>query len=128
MYGYDIYKNTHSSFDGTIVGFIIALAASIIIYFIFMDRNKANSYTGFVKKLYDFLHFRVSLIEVFIKIAYICLAIYLTISSFAFIEYSFLSFILVITLGNLLLRIAFEGVFVIYNIYLNVVEINKKMK
>ena len=42
MYDYELYKSS-SVYNFKLIAFIIALAATIIIYFVFMDkRNKAS--------------------------------------------------------------------------------------
>ena len=58
-----ISASSSSSTSGSLIAFIVAIAASIVIYFVFMDKKEENKYTGFVKNLYDFLHFKINFIE-----------------------------------------------------------------
>ena len=66
--------------------------------------------------------------EVLLKVAYIILAIYITLSSFALISVSFIAFLAYLIIGNLILRLAFEFSLVILVICRNTTEINKKLK
>lgn len=127
MYDYELYKTTGNIYTFKLVAFIIALAATIIIYCVFMDkRNK--SYSNPLKKIYDYLHFNNFFMEPILKITYIFSSLYLTISAFGYIGTSFLFFLLLLIIGNIILRMVFEGLMIIYKIYLNLNEINKKTK
>jgi len=105
---------------------IIALAATIIIYFVFMD--KEESYTGIIKKIYDYLHFNTFLIDNILKFLYIFLSILLTILSLIYIRDTVLGGLSLLIFGNIILRIIFESIMVLYKIYINLRDINKKMK
>lgn len=131
MRGYDISTISASSNSTTsngLIAFIIAIAASIVIYFVFMDKKEESKYTGFVKKLYDFLHFKINFIEAFLKIAYITTTLYVTITSFSLIKVDVALFFVTLILGNIIIRILYEAAFLLYNIYLNTKEINSKLK
>ena len=128
MYNYDLYKTTNNVYTFKLVAFIIALAATIIIYCVFMDKRNKDSYSNPLKRLYDYLHFNNFFMEPILKITYIFSSLYLTISAFGYIGTSFLFFLLLLVLGNIILRMVFEGLMVIYKIYLNLNEINKKTK
>lgn len=117
-----------SSTSGSLIAFIVAIAASIVIYFVFMDKKEESKYTGFVKNLYDFLHFKINFIEAFLKIAYITTTLYVTITSFSLIKVDVALFFMTLILGNIIIRILYEAAFLLYNIYLNTKEINSKLK
>ena len=123
-----ISASSSSSTSGSLIAFIVAIAASIVIYFVFMDKNEENKYTGFVKNLYDFLHFKINFIEAFLKIAYITTTLYVTITSFSLIKVDVALFFMTLILGNIIIRILYEAAFLLYNIYLNTKEINNKLK
>ena len=78
--------------------------------------------------LYDFIKFKKLYITTVLKISYLVGAIFLTLFSFALISVSFVSFLLTLTLGNLLLRMVYEFSLVLLSIHENVAEINKKIK
>ena len=123
-----ISASSSSSTSGSLIAFIVAIAASIVIYFVFMDKKEENKYTGFVKNLYDFLHFKINFIEAFLKIAYITTTLYVTITSFSLIKVDVSLFFMTLILGNIIIRILYEAAFLLYNIYLNTKEINNKLK
>jgi len=110
-----------------IVGFLVALCAGIVLYFTFLNPKNAESYTGTTKKVYDFLSFKTMTLEAILKICYLVVAIYITISSFSLISTSFILFLLVLFLGNIFARLAFEGALLILMIYRQVKEINTKL-
>lgn len=128
MYDYELYKPTGNIYTFKLVAFIIALAATIIIYCVFMDKRNKESYSNPLKKIYDYLHFNNFFMEPILKITYIFSSLYLTISAFGYIGTSFLFFLLLLIIGNIILRMVFEGLMIIYKIYLNLNEINKKTK
>ena len=53
MYDYELYK-TSNVYNFKLIAFIIALAATIIIYFVFMDKRNKASYSNPLKRLYDY--------------------------------------------------------------------------
>lgn len=123
-----ISASSSSSTSCSLIAFIVAIAASIVIYFVFMDKKEESKYTGFVKNLYDFLHFKINFIEAFLKIAYITTTLYVTITSFSLIKVDVALFFMTLILGNIIIRILYEAAFLLYNIYLNTKEINSKLK
>ena len=123
-----ISASRSSSTSGSLIAFIVAIAASIVIYFVFMDKKEESKYTGFVKNLYDFLHFKINFIEAFLKIAYLTTTLYVTITSFSLIKIDVALFFMTLILGNIIIRILYEAAFLLYNIYLNTKEINSKLK
>ncbi len=139
MYNYNTYGNgllgsaTKAASAGlgaliwTIIALVLSLAGCFVIYFLFVKKDvKTNS--KFVLWLQEFLRFNKMLIEPIIKIAYIFGALFLTLGSFALISTSFVSFLLTITVGNILLRIAYEFSMILVMLWKNTNDINKKLK
>ncbi len=112
----------------TIVSLILALIGGIVLYFTVFANKNEEKYKGFMAWLYDFIKFKKLYITTVLKISYLVGAIFLTLFSFALISVSFLSFLLTLTLGNLLLRMVYEFSLVLLSIHENVAEINKKIK
>ena len=112
----------------TIISAVIAIAGTICIFVLFLNKKNEGKFKGFLGWIYDFLQFKTLVIEFVLKATYIALAIFLTLGSFALIGTSFLSFLLAITVGNLVLRIIYEASILFIKICSNVNEINKKMK
>ncbi len=127
---YGVYNipNIPSSVDvWTIVSFLVALCGGIVLYFTFLNPKNAENYTGITKKIYDFLSFKSRTLEAILKICYLVFAIFVTISSFSMISTSFVAFLLVLFLGNVIVRLVFEGTLLILMIYRKLCDINDKM-
>ena len=136
MYGYDYYPNnsiteTVSTIDNMAIWLIVSLVLAIIggvtVYFLFVksDKKVENKNLEWIK---NFLNFKKMLIEDLLKISYLILAIFITLYSFALIAVNFFGFVLVLTLGNLMLRLVYEASLVLIMIWKNTTEINKKLK
>ena len=111
----------------TIVAFVLALVGCFVVYFLFVKKN-VDSKNKFVLWLQEFLRFNKMLIEPIIKISYIFGAIFLTLGSFALIPTSFVSFLVALVVGNLVLRVAYEASIMLVMLWKNTSEINKKLK
>jgi hypothetical protein len=137
MYGYNL-PSSSSSYALTsnlekmnttmLIIAIISIAVAIIVYVVFMPKENEKNLNGNVKKIYDFLHFKKLYIEDFLKIAYVFSAVFLTIMSFTTLTTSFGLFFFLIVFGNILLRIAYEFIMMLYRMYLNTKDINSKIK
>jgi len=112
----------------TIISAVVAIAGTVCIFILFLNKKNEGKFKGFLGWLYDFLHFKNLVIEFVLKATYIALAIFITLGSFSLIGSSFISFILMLTLGNVLLRLIYEMSILFVKICNNVSEINKKMK
>lgn len=110
-----------------IISLIIAIVGAILLYFTIFSKTNEGKYTGFVKWCYDFFTFKKLLLEVLLKITYIAVALFITISSLALIPVNFLGFIIQLTLGNVIARIVFEFLLLLLTICKNTTEINDKM-
>lgn len=110
-----------------IVSIILAIIGGIALYFTVFTKQNEHKFKGFMGWLYDFFTFKNMLLETLLKILYIIVAIYITLSSFSLISISFIAFILQLTLGNLLTRIGFEFSLLLLTICKNTTEINDKL-
>lgn len=97
-----------------------------IIFYIFEQKNEGK-FTGFLGWLYDFLTFKKMMIENVLKILYIIVALFVTLSSFGLMSISFLAFLLTLVIGNVLTRVIYELLLVKLVICKNTTEINKKL-
>lgn len=125
-----IAPQTTSSSMGSfgVVAFIIALAAAIVVYIVFMKADNENKLEGFAKKAYDFLHFKKFFIVDFVKIAYIFAVVYYTLSALYLMTINFVAGLELFIKSNIIARISLEAFMVMYRIYENTKEINQKMK
>lgn len=111
----------------TIVSVILAVIGGIVLYFTFLSKKNEGKFTGFLGWMYDFLTFKKMMIENVLKILYIIVALFVTLSSFGLISISFLAFLLTLVIGNVLTRVIYELLLVKLVICKNTTEINKKL-
>lgn len=110
-----------------IVGLVIGIMASILIYFLFINVDKKYD-SKFINSAKKFLNFETNTIEPLLIISYIYAAVYFFIVSINLINVDFLSFIQTLLISQVLIRIIFEIAMLSVRIYKNTSEINKKMK
>lgn len=110
----------------TVIAFIIAIAAGIMIYFMFVKDNKPVSEN--LQKLKDLLDFKTMLIEPILKIVYIIATVFIILFSFGLISLNFVSFLMVLILGPIAIRIVYELMMINIMIWKNTKEINNNIK
>lgn len=134
MYDYSYIGETNStsslagSLVWTIIAVVLAVIGGIALHFTIFSKNNEKKYTGFMAKLYEWFQFKYFVIDDLFRIGYIVSALALTLLSFNLISTSFLSFILVLVLGNIGLRVSFELLMLFTEMCYNIRSINKKMK
>lgn len=109
-----------------LISLIVAIIGGFTLYFVFF--KKENKFEGFLKWAHDFFNFKTLLLEDILKVCYLILTIYITLSSFGLIAVNFLAFILMLVVGNLVLRVVYEAAILLIKICQNTSEINKKLK
>ena len=110
-----------------IIAAIIALVGGILVYFLFVkSKNEPNG--KFAKWLKDFLAFKIMWIESLLKVIYYIATIYIVLASFSMISFSFLSFLLMLILGPILIRLAYEGLMMFIMIWRNTQDIANNTK
>lgn len=110
-----------------IVALVLAIVGGILVYFLFLSKKNEGKFTGFVGWLYDFLSFRKMFLEALLKITYLIVAIYITLSSFAIIGSSFIGFLATLVIGNLVVRVVYEFSLILLVICRNTTDISKKL-
>lgn len=132
-YYYDDYDSLVSTTDKlagtaiwTVIAFVIAIAAGIMIYFMFIKNDK--KFDKKLETLKEILDFKVMLIEPILKITYLCLTVFIILFSFSLISYSFVTFLLVLIFGPLLVRLTYEFSLILVMIWKNTKEINESLK
>lgn len=110
----------------TAIAFVIAIAAGIMIYFMFVKDNKPVSKN--LQKLKDLLDFKTMLIEPILKIVYIIATVFIILFSFGFISINFVSFLMILILGPIGIRIVYELMMINIMIWKNTKEINDNIK
>lgn len=110
-----------------VIAFILAIIGGILVYFLFVNA-KTTPKNKFLIWLKDFLAFKTMWIEVIAKVLYYISTIYLILFSFALISTSFLSFILTLVLGPIIIRILYEVFVMFIMIWRNTADIAKNTK
>ena len=127
-YGYSSSSSMDSMIGSSvwmIIALVLAIVGGILVYFLFLSKKNEGKFKGFLGWLYDFLSFKKMFLEALLKIAYLILEIYVTLASFALIGTNFFSFLLVLILGNLLVRVIYEFSLILLVICRNTTDIAK---
>ena len=139
MYSSSYYSNSNSLLNSSavsnavgasvwiIISLILAIVGGILVYFLFLSKKNEGKFTGFVGWLYDFLSFKKMFMEALLKILYLIIAIFITLSSFASIGTNFIAFLLTLIVGNIVARVVYEFSLLLLVICRNTTEINKKL-
>lgn len=133
MYSSSYSRSLLSSSDAVnssiwlIVSIILAVVGGILIYFLFLSKKNEGKFKGFVGWLYDFLSFKKMFMEALLKITYLIVALYITLSSFALIGVNFWAFLGTLIIENVVARLIYEFSLLLLVICRNTTEINKKL-
>ena len=111
-----------------IISLVLAIVGGILVYFLFLSKKNEGKFTGFLGWLYDFLSFKKMFLEALLKITYLIVAIYITLSSFAIIGTSFLGFLGTLVIGKLIARVVYEFSLILLVICRNTTEIARNTK
>lgn len=129
---YGTTKTSASAMAGNavwmIVSIILAIVGGLLIYFLFLNKKNEGKFKGFLGWVYDFLSFKKMFLETLLKITYLIVALYITLSSFALIGVHFLAFLSTLVLGNILARVGYEFSLILLVICRNTTEIAKNTK
>lgn len=124
-------SNTATSFSlgevWTIISILLAVIGGIFLYTTYFSKEKENTYTGFKKILYDFLNFKITIIEPIFRVAYLITAIAITLCSFSYLTTNFFTFLSILVFGNIIARLSFEFFLLILKLFKDVAEINSKL-
>lgn len=110
----------------TVIAMIVAIAAGIMVYFMFVKDKKEVSKK--LQTLKDLLDFKVMLIEPLLKILYIISTIFVVLLSFGFISTSFISFLLFLIIGPISVRICYELILIRVMTWKNTQDISESVK
>lgn len=110
----------------TIISIVVAVIGGIVLYFTVFNKKNEDKYKGFMKTMYNLVHYRYFVIDDLSKILYLVMAIATTLLSFNYIGKW--QFLVVLIGGNLVLRITFEFVMLFIRLCYDVRELNSKKK
>lgn len=114
----------------TIVAMVVAVCGAITLFFTFLTKNNEGKFTGFVGMLYDTFTFKKFWLKPLLKVTYLMLAIYTTISSFGYLsieKYGWKMWLQTLIIGNLVLRMAYEAGIMFVSMYENSKAIKEKL-
>ena len=133
-FGYEVTSSNIGPGIGVIIWIIVSLILSLVgcflAYFMFVKKDNKLKNNKLVW-LRSFLRFDKMLIETILKIAYIFVALFITLGSFALISgglAGLLDCILTIIFGNLIARVCYELALIKVMIWKNTTEIKQKLK
>ena len=107
---------------------ILAIVGGIVTLLFFLKKSGKEKYNKKLKLLYNFLNFDFLTLEYIVKFLYVTVTIYIVLSSFSYISYCFVYFLMYLILGVLFARIIFELIMLAIKICNNTTEINQKLK
>lgn len=113
-----------------IIAAILAIVGGILVYFLFVKAKTAPK-GKFAKWLKDFLSFKVMWIEPILKVVYYIATIFIILFSFSYLALGgvgFLSFILTLILGPVIIRILYEMTMMFIMIWRNTRDIAENTK
>ena len=110
----------------TIISVILAIVGGILVYFLFV-KNK-EKFSKKLETLREILDFKKMFIEPLMKVLYYICTIYVILGSFSLVSVSFVSFLLQLILGPIIIRLVYEGILIGIEIWKNTSEIAKNTK
>ena len=113
----------------TVIAMIIAIAAGIMVYFMFVKESEfLKEVSKKLQTLKDLLDFKVMLIEPLLKVLYIISTIFVILLSFGLISTSFVSFLMCLIFGPISIRICYELVLIRVMTWKNTQDIRESVK
>lgn len=112
-----------------VLGLVIGVIGAFVIFFWFMSKKNEHHFTGRLKQVYDFLHFRFYIIEGLLKFCYVLMACVCTTMGI-FLIASIVGIgpgVILLTAGNLIVRVAYEFLLMLILACRHLGEINRKI-
>jgi hypothetical protein len=131
MYGY------YSGVSGGAVAVcgLLGVVAGLALFFTFLAKRNEGAFSGFLGWLYEFLNFKTLLADTILRVLYLISASAVTLVAFAVLLFTrygtlggnFLQFLLILAVGNVLVRLLYEFALLTLMICRNTTEINAKL-
>lgn len=124
MYSYYYYYDFLESMP---IAVLVAVILGIVMYFTFLRKENEDKYTGWKKTVYDFFNFNKFYTEEIMKVVYILVtAAFVVIGAMLLFVEPVTGFLL-LTLGNVALRVSYELIMMFVIFCRKTVSIDKKM-
>ena len=128
----DTITNTAKSFSTSevwiIISILLAVIGGVFLFTNYFGKDKEGTYTGYKKKIYDFINFKITIIEPIFRVLYLIVAIAITLASFSYITTNFFEFIGTLVFGNIIARLTFELLLLVLKLFKDVSEIKDSLK
>ena len=127
------YSQSYSIYYGGQVTFLVvavlaAIILGVVLYFTFLSKKNEGKYKGVTEKIYNFFSFNKFYTEVIMKLLYIVTAAVLVVVGVVMLfTYSLVGGLLILVLGNILLRICYELIMMFIILCRKTVSVDKKL-
>ncbi len=131
---FDSYRSYYPNFIGefsmaggaVVVCLILAIIGGLVLLLAFLPEHKEHKYSGFALWLYRLLNFRKMFSMSLLKLLYIISAIFITLMGIVILLFArFFAGLLYMVFGNLIIRIVYEFMILVFSIHDNLTQINK---
>lgn len=113
---------------GMIFIVLLAIGGGIALYCTFLSKKNDGKFKGFVAWLYDVLSFKKMLVEMLLKVTYLIAAIYITLTAITSLFSNFVLALVLLIIGNLVLRLTYEFALISIITCRNTTELNSNLK
>ncbi len=114
---------------GMVAVFILSIIAAVIMAAVFLPKAKKDAYTGFLKQLYDFLHFTKFWLPAMIRFIYLFIFCYAIIGGlYTMFSVNFFQGLIMMVITPVAARLVIEGFFLLYSIRDELVRIRETLE
>lgn len=111
------------------VVFFLSIIAAVVVAAVFLPKSKEGSYTGTLKALYDFLHFKKFWLPTLIRFIYLFILCYAIIGGlYIMFAINFFAGLGIIIGTPLVARLVIEGLCILYSIRDELVRIRQRLE
>ena len=129
MSGMDYYVPQANVGGGIVTVIILSIIASVVLAVVFLPKSKRDRYSGFLKDIYEFLHFSKYWIPTVVRFVYLFIVCYAVIGGlYTMFSVSFWMGLVTMVVTPVLSRLAIEGLLVLYSIREELVRIRQNLE
>ena len=121
------YYYMGNSLTFIIIALLVAVILAVVLFFTFMSKKNEGKFTGAKGKLYNFLCFNKFYVEDILKLLYVVSAVVVTVLGVVMLFESFLVGLLLLIVGNVLLRVSYELIMMFIILCRKTVSIDRKL-
>ena len=108
---------------------ILAIIAAVVMAAVFLPKSKKDAYTGFLKQLYDFLHFTKFWLPAIVRFIYLFIFCYAIIGGlYTMFSVNFFQGLIMMIITPVVARLVIEGFFLLYSIRDELVRIRENLE